>query len=451
MTNLQVLAAMDAGRAANRDAEDALRQQRRSALQVIRWAYTVAGAGYPFLLIPLWLKGDPALALTAEYVVVLGGAGVLWMLRRDDSHLGGGVVTISFGLICAFGFLEYGPTLGTGFMGFALVVAVILFHRRVWLAMMLLASGAAAVGVVHELPWFPGWAFEPTPWEWARMTTVVLVVTAGGGLVFHRMQEAIVIAWQREAAAQAERAEAERNLERAQRLEAIGQLAGGVAHDFNNILTAVIGFNGLAAGALEEGHPARRDIEDSTTAAKKAADLTRQLLAFGRRDEVTPCEADLNKLLANTDRFLRRVIGENVDLHYVPSASPLRCLVDPGKFEQVIVNLAVNARDAMPLGGTLRIEARPVALDRANADHGITPGEYALVEVTDNGSGIPADILEHIYEPFFTTKGLGKGTGLGLATCYGIVKQAGGHIAVDTDPDLGTTFKVYLPLASSTG
>jgi signal transduction histidine kinase len=417
---------------------------------VVRWVYTIGGVGFLLLLLPQWLDGDPAPALTAEYAVVLGGAGALWKLRHDESQLGGWVVTLSFGLVFALAFLEYGPTLGSGFLAFALLVAALQFHDRSWLAIMVLASGAAVVGVVHELVGLPKWSFEPTSSEWARMTSVVLIVTAGASVVFHRMQESILIAWRQEAAAQADRAEAERNLERSQRLEALGRLAAGVAHDFNNSLTAVIGFNAMAARALNEGHPARQDIEDSTAAATKAADLTRQLLAFGRGDEVRPYEVDLNDLLADTERLLRRLIGAGIDLRYAPSSAPLVCCADPGQFEQVIVNLAVNARDAMPSGGVLSIKACAVGLDSAFADQGVTPGEYAMVEVSDNGSGIEADVLEHIFEPFFTTKGLGNGTGLGLATCHGIVKQAGGHIAVHTEPGKGTTFKVYLPLASST-
>jgi CheY-like chemotaxis protein len=231
----------------------------------------------------------------------------------------------------------------------------------------------------------------------------------------------------------------------------VGRLAGGIAHDFNNLLTAIIGFNALAAGALDEGHPATQDIGDSTGAARKAAELVRQLLAFARRDVVQSRDVDLNGLLANMERLLRRLIGEDIDLRFAASAVPLVCLVDPGQFEQVVVNLAVNARDAMPMGGILTIEARSVTLDAlyAATRQDVTPGEYALIEVTDNGTGIQGDVLEHIFEPFFTTKDQGQGTGLGLATCYGIVKQAGGHIAAYTELGHGTTFKIYLPLAAS--
>ncbi|MCC6742202.1 MAG: response regulator [Planctomycetia bacterium] len=233
-----------------------------------------------------------------------------------------------------------------------------------------------------------------------------------------------------------------------QKMEAVGRLAGGIAHDFNNLLTAILGYVELAGEKVGAGHDAAGDLEEVRRAGERASGLTRQLLAFSRKQVLKLEPADVNAVVADLHRMLERLIGEDVRLETRPAAEPLPVRADRGQFEQVIVNLAVNARDAMPNGGKLKIETSRVELDEtyAAAAGGIRPGAYAALAISDTGHGIPPDILPRIFEPFFTTKEPGRGTGLGLSTSYGIVKQLGGHLSVYSEQGNGTTFRVYLPL-----
>jgi two-component system cell cycle sensor histidine kinase/response regulator CckA len=235
----------------------------------------------------------------------------------------------------------------------------------------------------------------------------------------------------------------------AQKMEAVGCLAGGIAHDFNNLLTVINACSDLAYDNLRPGDPNRELLADIQQAGDRAATLTRQLLAFSRRQVLQPQAVDVNALLAELSNLLTRLIGENIELTFDPRAQ-LSALVDRAQFEQAIVNLAVNARDAMPTGGQLHIETRESNEEEARAAH-IPDGRYVIVTVTDSGEGMDEATLSRIFEPFFTTKPLGKGTGLGLAMVYGFVRQSGGHIDVDTKLGTGTTFQLYLPLAEPAG
>jgi two-component system cell cycle sensor histidine kinase/response regulator CckA len=238
----------------------------------------------------------------------------------------------------------------------------------------------------------------------------------------------------------------EEQLWQSQKLEAVGRLAGGVAHDFNNALAAILGISGILLESLRVDDPVRRDIEDIRTAGERAAALTKQLLAFSRKQVMQPRAIDLNAIVTDVDRMLRRLIGENIDLtlHLAPRLGTV--VADPTQIEQVIVNLVVNASDAMAQGGMLTIETSNAELDESHARSHIevTPGPHVMLAVTDTGVGMDDATKLRIFEPFFSTKG-GKGTGLGLATVYGIVKQAGGHIWIYTEIGRGTTFKVYFP------
>ncbi|HUY13578.1 MAG TPA: PAS domain S-box protein [Terriglobia bacterium] len=245
-----------------------------------------------------------------------------------------------------------------------------------------------------------------------------------------------------------ERKALEKQLWHSQKLEAVGRLAGGVAHDFNNILTVIDGYSDLLLMDMPEGAPARRGLEEIRKAGERAASLTRQLLAFSRRQVLAPQVMDLNDVIGNVNKMLRRLIGEDIELVTVlrPGISPVKA--DPGQIEQVLVNLVVNARDALPQGGVLSVETESVEFNESVAGRHavpIPPGEYVMLAVADNGCGMDAETQSHIFEPFFTTKEQGKGTGLGLATVYGIVKQSGGFIWVYSEPGQGSTFKVYLP------
>jgi PAS domain S-box-containing protein len=235
----------------------------------------------------------------------------------------------------------------------------------------------------------------------------------------------------------------EAQLRQAQKMEAIGQLAGGVAHDFNNLLSVIFGHSAVLARALALGDSLSESLAEINRAAERGAALTRQLLAFSRQQILAPKVLDLNAVVGDTESMLRRLIGEDVRLvtALAPYLTPVKA--DPGKITQVIMNLVVNARDAMPKGGTLTLETRDVELAAADAE--AQPSRYVLLAVTDTGCGMTSEVQAHLFEPFFTTKSEGKGTGLGLAVVHGIITQSGGHLDVQSAPGVGTTFNVYLP------
>ena len=241
----------------------------------------------------------------------------------------------------------------------------------------------------------------------------------------------------------------EERLLQAQKMEAVGQLAGGVAHDFNNLLTAILGYSQLGLKQVSPTEKLSEYLEEIQKAAERAAHLTQQLLSFSRRQIVEPRSLSLNDLILNMDRILRRLVDEDIEL-VTPLASNLRPVnADQGQMEQLLVNLVVNARDAMPNGGKLIIETGNVSFEAEEPEQHLdtSPGDYAMLAVSDTGAGMPTEVKSHIFEPFFTTKEVGKGTGLGLSTCYAIVVQCGGRITVDSEPGQGTTFRVYLPTA----
>ena len=239
----------------------------------------------------------------------------------------------------------------------------------------------------------------------------------------------------------------EEQLRQWQRVEAIGRLAGGVAHDFNNLLMTIKGCSELLLGAFDRRDPRREEVEEILKAADRATSLTRQLLAFGRRQVLQPQVLDLNAVVLNMDKMLRRLIGEDIQL--IASLDPelWSVKVDPGMMEQVVMNLAVNSRDAMPNGGKLTIETTNVVHDEEYASRHVSvqAGYYVMLAISDTGCGMDKETQSHLFEPFFTTKETGKGTGLGLSTVYGIIKQSGGNIWTYSEPGLGTTFKIYLP------
>ena len=286
--------------------------------------------------------------------------------------------------------------------------------------------------------------------EWKRQdgsTTVVRVsgrsVSNGreGGVVFELFAEDVT-----------ERRVLEQQLRQSQKMEAVGRLAGGIAHDFNNLLMVISGYSEFLLGRLGDEPRLRGPAQEIASAAERASSLTRQLLAFSRKQMLAPRVVNLNDVATETLKMLTRMIGEDIDLVMVPATDLWPVRADAGQIEQVIMNLAVNARDAMPSGGKLTIETSNVALDEeyARFHAPLRPGDYVMVAISDTGAGMDAETQSHIFEPFFTTKGT-KGTGLGLSTVYGIIKQSGGYIWVYSEVGKGTTFKIYLPRVASTG
>jgi PAS domain S-box-containing protein len=257
----------------------------------------------------------------------------------------------------------------------------------------------------------------------------------------------------------AERERLRNQIQQTHRLESLGQLAGGIAHDFNNLLSVIINYAGFVASELEaasasEGEERWRttceDLAQIRLASERAAQLTHQLLAFARREVVQPEVVDVNAVVRDVEGLLRRTLGEHVELCSTPAEDLDAVLIDPGQLEQILVNVAVNARDAMPDGGLLQIDTSAIDVDEqyAQARPALTPGRYVRLRVSDNGTGMPPEVLERVFDPFFTTKSQGDGTGLGLATVYGIVQQAGGHVQIYSEDGVGTTFTALLPATS---
>ncbi len=243
------------------------------------------------------------------------------------------------------------------------------------------------------------------------------------------------------------RKELEEQLRQSQKMEAVGRLAGGIAHDFNNILAAILGYSGVAIQEIDEEDPFRQSAVFINQAAKRAAELTKQLLAFSRRQVLSVRVLDLNTIIADLERMLRRLIGDDIELVTVFEEPLAKVMADPSQIEQIVMNLAVNARDAMPAGGRLTMETSNVLLDETSARSlaDVESGRYVMITVTDTGQGMDSETMSHVFEPFFTTKEQGKGTGFGLSTVYGIVKQHRGHITLSSEPGSGAAFKIYLP------
>jgi signal transduction histidine kinase/CheY-like chemotaxis protein len=288
------------------------------------------------------------------------------------------------------------------------------------------------VGALHVAYGPHGDGPDPSPDE----RTLVAAIATRIGVMLERQR------------AEAERLALEDQLRQSQKMEAIGRLAGGIAHDFNNLLTSIKGLSSLALRELSPDHPIRPDLEEIEKAAQRAAGLTRQLLAFSRKQMLKLVPVDLNDVVSGIERMLRRVITERIELHATYGRGLQPVMADPSQLEQVVMNLVVNAQDALGEGGTIEIATRHESIGEERGP--VPPGEYAVLSVRDTGVGIAPDHLDKVFEPFFTTKPPGEGTGLGLATVFGIVNQGGGFLQVESRLGAGATFRVYLPFATET-
>jgi two-component system cell cycle sensor histidine kinase/response regulator CckA len=300
---------------------------------------------------------------------------------------------------------------------------------------------AASLAILRELG-------SPLPWFGDYLPHLVMTAVAFSATGFLIKELAVNQRYMRERAQYLEqRRELEDQLRHSQRLEAVGRLAGGIAHDFNNLLSVIIGYSDFALAKAADGE-LRRDIEQIRKSADRAALLTRQLLVFSRRQKIEPRRIDLNELISNLNQMLRRVIGEDIDLQLELQPGLPMVLADAGQMEQVLMNLTLNARDAMPDGGKLVIETADLEIEHAGSSlpPQITPGRYVRITVSDNGIGMDKNTQEHIFEPFFTTKEVGKGTGLGLSVVYGLVRQNNGHVWFHSAPGEGASFYIYLPI-----
>jgi PAS domain S-box-containing protein len=288
--------------------------------------------------------------------------------------------------------------------------------------------------------------FRDTELQWKRKDGADLVIRSSGRLVRYEGGEDYFEVIAKDIT---EQRKLEQQFRQAQKMEAVGQLAGGVAHDFNNLLMAISGFTELAGDAEPPNQKQQHYLNEVLKATRRAAGLTQQLLAFSRKQILAPVVLDLNVVVSDLGKMLPPLIGEHIEVRLLAKSQNSKVEADRGQLEQILMNLAVNARDAMPKGGTLVIEVADAVFeqDHADANYTIPAGSYVLLAVSDNGAGIARNTLEHIFEPFFTTKEKGKGTGLGLATVYGIVKQSSGYISAYSEPGVGTTFKIYLPRA----
>jgi len=292
------------------------------------------------------------------------------------------------------------------------------------------------VGVMAHLAPFAELTGRQRRLIWMGHGFVWLLGLLGLGLTFDRLKKGI-----------AENKKLEAQLYQAQKMEAVGRLSGGIAHDFNNLLTSILGYSQMLLLEVDENHPFREKIGSIYAAGERAAGLTRQLLTFSRRQVLEMKVVDPNLIVEELTRMLQRLIGEDIELSIVCRPLHGNIVADAGQIEQILMNLAVNAKDAMPRGGRLTIETDAAILDEeyAGQHSGVTPGPYVVLTVTDSGEGMDREIQEQIFEPFFTTKEPGKGTGLGLATVYGIIQQHNGHVYVYSEPGRGTTFRLYFP------
>ncbi|MEO8029879.1 MAG: ATP-binding protein [Gemmatimonadota bacterium] len=425
----------------------ALQQWRDRILTAVLWTLVIGG-------FVAWLPSTIMAFRGGLWGVIAAGTGsylflvVLLLARRVSFRRRAGAVVVLIYLLGLFFTLQFGPFAAGLLWLFAFpILAALLFGVRPALAALILtAATLGAVGYQLSVGAL-SWSSSISVGLWAVIAGSFLaldaLVAVSVGVLLEGLSSTAVALEQQ----LLERARIEEQLMQAAKLEALGRLAGGVAHDFNNILTAILGAVELLLPRFSPEDPDSAELAGIADAATRAAGLTRQLLAFSRQQIIQPRVMDLGVVVSGLEHMLRRLLRENVNLKLVIATGLPAVRGDPGQLGQVVLNLALNAADAMPDGGTLSIElsAATVNAELAAEHGGLTPGRYVMMVVRDTGVGIPPELQERIFEPFFTTKGPGQGTGLGLAMVYGVIKEANGDIWLQSKPGLGTSFQVCLP------
>ncbi len=411
------------------------------ALQLLNGQYD--GSDFGYQLVVWWLRDWLGVMTTATLIFAwLHPRPIAWTWARIAEGVGL-VITLLLGSQLIFGLWGVFATRDVP-------IAFIFFPLVGWAALRFGPRGAATiVALISAFALaIAGFGLGPFGAYPVQFTQFLLFCFLALGSLSGQLLAAIMA--ERDDA-MAKRLVLEEQLRHSQKMEAVGRLAGGIAHDFNNLLTAIIGYTEIVLHSLDPKDERRADAEEIARAAMRAADLTKQMLAFSRRQVLQPKVIDLNIALRKVEPMLRRVIGEDIVMTVTGKAAHAFVRVDPGQVEQVVMNLVVNARDAMPQGGRLTVETADATLDASAlpAQSDAKPGAYVMLSVADSGVGMPPEVRARIFEPYFTTKDVGKGTGLGLSTAYGIVTQSDGHIAVSSELGLGTTFRIYLPRAEA--
>jgi signal transduction histidine kinase/CheY-like chemotaxis protein len=416
-------------------------QRRHRALAGLLWLHVAALPAYA-LLRGYELGHSLAEAAPVLVLAILGRIAAGRSARLRGALVAAGLMTCSAVVVHLSG-----GAIEAHFHFFVMLSLLLLYEDWIpfLLAMAYVVGHHGLVGAIAPETVYNHASGQAHPWRWAAVHGIFVGAASIANVVSWRLNEDV----RRETkeADEAQLAKVEEQLLQSQKMEAVGQLAGGVAHDFNNLLTVISGYGELALNHLNDGERARADIEEMRKAAARAGSLTQQLLAFSRRQVLRPAVLDLNAVVAETETMLRRLIGEDVVVATALDPRLGRVEADPVQIQQVLVNLALNARDAMPDGGRLTIETANAELDETAARTAgeVAPGSYVMLTLTDTGCGMDVETQARAFEPFFTTKGPAKGTGLGLSTVYGIVKQSGGCVAVASEPGEGAVLRVFLP------
>lgn len=408
------------------------RQRQTVAVKAARRLFSVGLFVFLVFLVPRWLAGVPSMAMSLEFLAFAAGTAGLYLVGDARPARGAMIIVVSYGIACFFALLEFGPNMGVGFLALGWMLTMAGLVEKNWLGVFLVTGVTAGVGVANQLGWIGGWNIQLTALDWTRTTFTVGIMSVGAAVVIKRMNDEVVEAWHREALALSERTAAERSAMEAQRLESVGKLAGGVAHDFNNSLAVLVaGISALQKSVDEDQRKLLLDNMDQ--AAQGAVATTRQLLSLSRQGLEPGLPGNPKMALQGLVPNLQRLFPETIQVHTHLQDTGYVALSE-GNLEQVVLNLCLNARDAMPKGGALEISCA-------------TRNEHVVIAIHDTGHGMDAATLAQARSAFFTTKK--TGTGLGLAMVQDAVHSVGGNLEIDSEEDAGTTIRLVLPIVDA--